>query len=480
MKSPFKFLDPYGPGDRHIFFGRDEEIEELYQLVFQANLVLVYGPSGAGKTSLIDCGLASRFQPNDWLPMPVRRQKDINAALAKAIRDRATTRIADDATTVDAVRSLYLDHLRPIYLILDQFEELFILGTALEQDQFFATVAELLASDVSCKLVFCLREESVAALHRFEKSVPTLYSKRLRLEPMSMANVRMVIVRTTAAFGIELENGEATAQKIIDNLDDGRLGVELADLQVYLDGLYRRAAAASGDGPIALTDAAIDETGKLQDMMEDFLEEQEKAIQARLEAKEYGARTPLLQRLLQWILWSDGTDEADRQAVRRVLERFVTSDGTKRPRTRNELANRLPAIEPWLDDILFGLGRARIIHHCDGLFELAHDILARSIAARRSLERRMVIQTERLLRDRMGSFELDKKFLDSTDLALVRQNRTELDLSDEEIAFVNRSTIKARWRRFRWSIFSGCLFILSLPGLIFLWVYLYYEVLGWG
>ena len=57
-KYPFKFLDSYNQKDKDIFFGRDEEIEALYEMVFQTPILLIYGASGTGKTSLIQCGLA--------------------------------------------------------------------------------------------------------------------------------------------------------------------------------------------------------------------------------------------------------------------------------------------------------------------------------------------------------------------------------------------------------------------------------------
>ena len=69
MKSPFKFLDSYTKDDRAIFFGRDREIEELYHRVFESKIMLVYGVSGTGKSSLIHCGLANKFQDTDWLPL---------------------------------------------------------------------------------------------------------------------------------------------------------------------------------------------------------------------------------------------------------------------------------------------------------------------------------------------------------------------------------------------------------------------------
>jgi putative ribosome biogenesis GTPase RsgA len=52
QKSPFKFLDSYSKEDRNIFFGRDNEIEELYSRVFQSRVLVVYGISGTGKSSL--------------------------------------------------------------------------------------------------------------------------------------------------------------------------------------------------------------------------------------------------------------------------------------------------------------------------------------------------------------------------------------------------------------------------------------------
>ncbi|MGZ8335778.1 MAG: ATP-binding protein [Allosphingosinicella sp.] len=445
MNSPFKFLDAYEQGDKDIFFGRNAEVEQLYRLMFEANLVLVYGQSGTGKTSLIQCGLANRFQPTDWFQVFVRRQEDINRALNREIRAHAVTEIPPDASAVEAVRSLYLDHLRPIYLIFDQFEELFILGSTDEQEAFIATVAELLASDVSCKIIVSLREEYLAMLHRFEKAVPTLFNKRLRVEPMSMTNVRQVILGTTGALGIRLEHGEATAQKIIDSLDDPRVGVQLAYLQVYLDRLYRHAAAGGSEGPIVFTDKAVEETGKLGDIMEDFLEEQTAAIQADVAAKHPGI---------------------DPNFVQHMLEEFVTVEGTKQPMNRAALAARLPAAEPRIDEVLAALQKARILRRNDEQFELAHDSLARRIAERRSGERKALLIVQKLVRDRLAAFDQTKTWLNRDELAVVRRGGPRLELAEPEAAFVRRSASKAGWRRMRWvsALATTGLVLLTLLG----------------
>ncbi len=86
-RYPFKFLDAYSKEDTGIFFGRDEEIEMLYEMIFQTSILLIYGASGTGKTSLIQCGLASKFQSHDWLALTIRRGSNINAAFEKALAD---------------------------------------------------------------------------------------------------------------------------------------------------------------------------------------------------------------------------------------------------------------------------------------------------------------------------------------------------------------------------------------------------------
>ena len=85
MKSPFKFLDSFTKEDKEIFFGRDAETEELYQKIFESKLLLVYGVSGTGKSSLIQCGLANKFQDSDWFPINIRRGGNINDSLYHAI-----------------------------------------------------------------------------------------------------------------------------------------------------------------------------------------------------------------------------------------------------------------------------------------------------------------------------------------------------------------------------------------------------------
>ena len=84
-KSPFKFLDSYSAEDSDIFFGREREVEEVYDKVFQSKLLLLYGASGTGKSSIINCGLANKFDDSDWFPIRIRRGGNIRRSLFNQI-----------------------------------------------------------------------------------------------------------------------------------------------------------------------------------------------------------------------------------------------------------------------------------------------------------------------------------------------------------------------------------------------------------
>jgi hypothetical protein len=188
-RAPFKFLDAYTKEDAEIFFGRETEIEELYNRVFSTNHLLVYGQSGTGKTSLIQCGLANRFEESDWLPIFIRYGENIFVSLEREIARLAVTPIPQGHPLDKTLHSLYLDYFKPIYLIFDQFEELFIFGSADERQRLSQTLASLENAPVELKILFVIREEYLAELTALERYLPDLFRNRLRVERLGHAEL---------------------------------------------------------------------------------------------------------------------------------------------------------------------------------------------------------------------------------------------------------------------------------------------------
>jgi tetratricopeptide (TPR) repeat protein len=386
MKSPFKFLDAYTLDDRRAFFGREEEVAALYDMVTKNRLILVYGQSGTGKTSLLQCGLASRFDTTDWLPLAVRRQFDINRALdLRLAQALGQPNIESPAAALEA---LYETFLRPVYLIFDQLEEMFILGTPPEQELFVQRIRALLDSPTPCRILFVMREEYLAYLYGFEKVIPTLFDRRLRVEPMGMAKVQAMLTGSFRQFNIQAEPPETEIlTEIIDNVSGGRAGIQLPYLQVYLDTLYREDFARTYPGqtpqpgawlPVAISRAEVRSLGKIENVLEKFLREQQERLQADLEKKFPGTGP---------------------ESVKKVLDAFVSEEGTKRPVGYERRADGLqlePRVAEWLqplpaaaiDYACQSLEQARLLRFDDRHIELAHDALAALVDSQRSTQQR--------------------------------------------------------------------------------------------
>ena len=449
--SPFKFLDAYTKEDKDAFFGRDEEVERLYEMVFQSNLTLVYGQSGTGKTSLIQCGLANRFNTTHWFDTYIRRNENINASLLNTLKQYKTeeeesgtlrqrlmnkrqavkrTKAAvfeHENEVVRQLRRLYKHYLKPIYLIFDQFEELFIIGTKEEQEQFYTTISDILESETYCRVIIIMREESIAELYHFEKIVPNLFERRLRVEPLNRPKTEQVIKGTIGQYNISLEE-ETLVGKIIDLVSEGTGWVELTHLQVFLDQIYKAAKPDSESG-IVFTDSLVQQVGSFEDIMGDFLDKQKVNIQLDAENK---------------------FSKISNSAVSKILNSFVTLDGTKLPVNKDMLnINHLNSDQ--INFIIDQLEKNRLLRYENELYELSHDILAKHIASDRSVDEVALLQIGRIVKDRFHAYVTTKTLLNSNEIQLIKTLQNELEednvLTKNEWTFVKQSVSAVRRRR---------------------------------
>jgi len=370
--SPFKFLDAYGLDDRDSFFGREKEVEDLYALVKQSKLALIYGLSGTGKTSLVNCGLASRFSENTWYPILVRRGQNINDALDLEIQNKVIEPIAQNAELPEKIESIYLDYYVPIYLIFDQFEELFISGTVDEQLDFFNQLADLYNSKVSCRILIIMREEYLGYFSNFERILPELFESRFRVEKMSRSNLEQVVEGTFKAANLEIQNSQELSKAILENVKDERQEIDLTNLQVYFDRMWRAATdnIPSEQTPV-FSPTLVKQVGKLPQVLSVFIDEQ--LFQIAAETGNPSSKVPL-----------------------EILSSFVTDDGTKLNRTEVDLIKIGKQLKQIPSNVVKSTIEAfqkrkilREVKIGDRVeFELAHDLLAAQIFNRFSAEER--------------------------------------------------------------------------------------------
>lgn len=448
ITSPFKLLDAYTAADQNAFWGRDEEIADLYGMVTKNRLILVYGQSGTGKTSLVQCGLAGRFDRTDWYPVFVRREQDLNQSLEQALgrilREPLNLTREEPERLALALENIYETYLRPVYLVFDQMEELFILGSPREQEQFATAIQGVLNSTTPCRILFIIREEYLAYLYNFEKRIPSLFDRRLRVEPMSATKVNQVLDGSFKTYNIQVPAPAGQLyQQIIDNVSGGKAGIQLPYLQVYLDLLYREDFARtypgrSTDGrewlPLTFSTDEIGSLGKIDNVLEKFLLEQMHGIQQGLQQKFQGIPP---------------------EAVRQVLDAFVSEEGTKRP-VAYEWRGEDLQIEPhWaalfkpLSNEALGyccrrLEQARLLRFSDRYVELAHDALAALIDQKRSAQERRLQETYARLLHNFREFADTGEYLSRKQLNAVEEYLPQMEsrLNAEIKAFIRQSAEK--------------------------------------
>ncbi|MFN6351653.1 MAG: hypothetical protein ACK40D_02085 [Cyanobacteriota bacterium] len=211
---PYKGLIPFGEDDAPIFFGREKWCTIIADNLLASPLTLLYGPSGVGKSSVLQAGVVSRMraqskrkidncEPLDWVVIVCRDWRDdplqtlCSRILAEieALTGRPLP-LADEAShdlcallkaANEAIgRRDESGQLRrgKVLLILDQFEEYFLYHPQESGPSTFAWQFPRALEDpqLSLNVMLSLRDDSLAKLDRFKQEIPSLFANRLQID----------------------------------------------------------------------------------------------------------------------------------------------------------------------------------------------------------------------------------------------------------------------------------------------------------
>lgn len=443
-KSPFKFLDSFTKEDREIFFGRDKEIEELHSRVFESKILLVYGTSGTGKSSLINCGLANKFSDSDWLPVNIRRGTDINRSLFEALSKVALTKAPFEKAGASGsynlerlLRSVWLDHFKPVFLIFDQFEELFIFGGKDEKNSLIRNIEKVIGSETQCRFIFAMREEYLAGVTEFERVIPSFLSNRIRIEKMTRQNAIQAIEGPCRINDIEVEEG--FADTLLEKLNPDTPEVELTWLQIYLDKIMRLAGGEGHADKFSLD--LLARAGEVKDILGSFLDEQI----SQLDDPETGLT---------------------------VLKSFVSVKGTKHQITEQEVIEYSGTFgkevgTEIIKELIQKFIRLRILRDKDedGRYELRHDSLASKIYEKITLVEKELLEVKYFIENAYANFEKRRLFLTEEDLKYIAPYEDKLFLNEKSTRFIEQSkqTLqKARRRRQNIAVAAASVIIIIL------------------
>ena len=280
-RSPYPGLESFTGEDAAVFFGRDQEIDRLVELLQPTlqrgagRFVAIVGPSGSGKSSLLRAGLLPRLERMDrrWVVLPVlvpgqQPTQNLARSVAAAFAVRGCTRPLHEVAAalgrggaglvelavelgqaVDRASGMAAgkagDGRVTVLVVIDQAEELLTRSGPREQQAFLRLLDDALDDDSPVWVVATVRSEYLSTAPE-RAGLAEVVDDPLVVEPLSRARLPEVIQRPAQRAGLQFAPG------LVERMVDESTGGDALPLLAYtLRELYQRAGP---DGRVSVAD----------------------------------------------------------------------------------------------------------------------------------------------------------------------------------------------------------------------------------
>jgi hypothetical protein len=229
------YVGPRAFNYEETLYGRDREVRKLLEQSIRDRILLMYSPSGAGKTSLIQAALIPELKREEFSVLPVMR---VNWELSSAERQQVgrTNRYllsallslerasSEQLPLPELAQISFADYLKKSkisgaarVLIFDQFEEILTIDPTDQdaKDAFFDQVGTALR-DRELWAIFSMREDYVAGLDPFLRRIPTRLASTFRLDLLTQDTGREAIQKPARRAGVEFQDD--AANRLLDDL----------------------------------------------------------------------------------------------------------------------------------------------------------------------------------------------------------------------------------------------------------------------
>ncbi|WP_157518388.1 tetratricopeptide repeat protein [Herbidospora mongoliensis] len=263
--QPYIGLRAFRTDDAYRFFGRRREAHELADHWRANRLTILHGPSGIGKTSLLQAGVLPLLDPesNDTLPigrvsygsafpvvggltyptaaLPPQHNPHVFALLSSWAPEESPTRLT--GLTLESFlrgrprRQDPFGDAKMVLLAIDQAEELF--DDLTHRQGFFDQLTRALAADENIKLLISVRDDQLASVMTYGPTLVGTDHRRFRLGLLGDKQAREAAEGPLHGTG-RFFDAPALAKLLDDVCESGTAGrAEPVRLQVACSMLWR-------------------------------------------------------------------------------------------------------------------------------------------------------------------------------------------------------------------------------------------------
>jgi hypothetical protein len=276
-------VNPFESEQEDRFFGRTSDISDLCDLIILEKVVVLFGKSGYGKSSLINAGVIPAIRKMPQISgsiTPIRIRVGTFSGAEPSPLETIINRLNEnfpltkESEFIDSLidtpnlwyhfkRRQSIDSSQKFLIIFDQFEEFFtfaiedqiafknalsdVLFGGLPQN--IRDVSEnqprsnrlILASEIDLHVLFVVREDRLSLMDNLRDRIPTILQKRYQLRALSSEQARDAIVKPALLSGVgyysqQFNFTEEALTKIIDELSrkgpSQKVSIEAFQLQI--------------------------------------------------------------------------------------------------------------------------------------------------------------------------------------------------------------------------------------------------------
>ena len=228
---PYQGLFAFREENAHLFFGREAFVDQLVNMVRQKSVVLVTGPSGSGKSSVVYAGLVPYLrQSGGWEIVELRPGLEPIKALAATLSHQLVTDLTEPERTqknhhlseemlhertslLELVTQILQnsDTGQQMLLVIDQFEELYTLcNDESTRHRFLDMIVEATSAPVFQRkfcVVLTLRVDFLGQVLSHREFADRLYQADIKLGPMNRDEMTRAIESPATQQGVSFEEG---------------------------------------------------------------------------------------------------------------------------------------------------------------------------------------------------------------------------------------------------------------------------------